>query len=294
MKILLIGTVKFSEAVLSKLISMKENVVGVITKPYSNFNSDYADLTPICNNNEIPVKYTMNINDKDVEDWIKKLEPDVALCVGWSQIIKENILKIPKLGVIGYHPAKLPRNRGRHPIIWALFLGLEETASTFFLMDKGMDSGDIVSQRKVPILYEDDASTLYEKITNVALLQIEEIINAMNNGNLKMFPQDHSIATAWRKRGTEDGKIDFRMCSRAIYNLVRALTKPYIGAHISYMEKDIKVWKVEEMEYNINDIEPGYVLEVDGNGCVVVKTYDGAIKIVEHEFDVIPKRGEYL
>ena len=82
------------------------------------------------------------------------------------------MLTLPSLGLVGYHPALLPQNRGRHPIIWALALGLEETGSTFFFMDEGADTGDILSQRRVPITPEDDAGTLYDKLTTTALDQI--------------------------------------------------------------------------------------------------------------------------
>ena len=83
------------------------------------------------------------------------------------------------------------------------------------------------------------------------------------------------------------------MSSRAIYNLVRALTKPYVGAHLVYKEKEIKIWRVEEVELNLKNIEPGKILEVKDNK-ILVKCHDNAVRILEHEFDEIPKVGEYL
>jgi methionyl-tRNA formyltransferase len=83
------------------------------------------------------------------------------------------------------------------------------------------------------------------------------------------------------------------MNSIAIYNLVRALTRPYIGAHIVYGGNDITIWKVEVIEYMGQNIEPGKVLASDGE-TIIVKTYDGAIKILEHEFEILPNIGEYL
>ena len=101
--------------------------------------------------NNIPVRYTPNINSEEVIGWISNLAPDVIFCFGWSGLLKKELLQIPPMGVIGYHPTALPKNRGRHPITWALNLGLKETASTFFFMDDGIDSGDILSQKKVLI-----------------------------------------------------------------------------------------------------------------------------------------------
>ena len=197
------------------------------------------------------------------------------------------------MGVVGYHPALLPKNRGRHPLIWALALGLNISGSTFFFMTEGADDGDILSQEKVEILYEDDAKSLYDKVSNIALRQIETFLPKLQNNSFEIIKQKNDLANVWRKRGKVDGRIDFRMTSRAIYNLVRALTKPYVGAHVEYNGQDISIWKVEEVEFDQNNIEFGKVLENNGKSFIV-KTYDKAIRIIDHDFKELPKVGEYL
>jgi len=293
MKICFIGSVKFSYEILKELILKKENVVGVITKQESKFNSDYADLSILCKQNNIPYIFVKDVNDLNVINWIKKLNPDVIFCFGWSNLIKKEILSIPHIGVIGYHPTKLPQNRGRHPLIWTLVLGLDKSASTFFFMDEGADSGDILSQKEFNILYNDDAMSLYNKIIKIAKQQIEEFLPLLKSGNFIKIKQDHLKANYWRKRNKKDGEIVFRMDSKAIYNLVRALTKPYVGAHLIYKEEEIKVWKVIEEKCLIKNIEPGKIIEVKDN-TILVKCYDNAIRIIEHEFKHLPKVGEYL
>jgi len=293
MKVLFVGTVAFSKRALEKLLDMKVEIVGAVTKKHSAFNSDFADLSPLCLQYGIPFLRTDDINSSDSLNRIRKLSPDIIFCFGWSQLIKKDILNIAELGAIGVHPAALPQNRGRHPLIWALALGLEQSASTFFFMDSGADSGDILSQKAFRILYEDKASTLYEKVTATALKQIEEFVPQLQQRTFSRFPQDHTKANVWRKRGIPDGKIDFRMSSRAIYNLVRALDEPYPGAHIEYKGKRITVRAVREISFGQNNIEPGKILEIKGN-IFTVKTYNGAIDVCEHEFDPLPCRGEYL
>ncbi|WP_459820029.1 formyltransferase family protein [Campylobacter concisus] len=293
MKILFIGAVEFSYKSLEKLIELNAEIVGVCTKKVSNFNSDFADLTPLCNKANIPLKYVDNINSNENIDWIRSLSPDIIFCFGWSNLIKKDLLGLPKMGVVGYHPALLPKNRGRHPLIWALALGLNDSGSTFFFMTEGADDGDILSQEKVEILYEDDAKSLYDKVSNIALRQIETFLPKLQNNSFETIKQNNDLANVWRKRGKIDGKIDFRMISRAIYNLVRALTKPYVGAHVEYNGQDISIWKVEEVEFDQNNIEFGKVLENDGKS-IVVKTYDKAIKIIDHDFKELPKVGEYI
>ena len=101
------------------------------------------------------------------------LAPDVIFCFGWSRLIKKTLLNIAPLGVIGFHPALLPANRGRHPLIWSLILGLKESGSTFFFMDEGADSGDILSQLNVSISEMDDAGTLYVNVQSSAVDDID-------------------------------------------------------------------------------------------------------------------------
>jgi methionyl-tRNA formyltransferase len=293
MNIFFIGTVEFSKSALDKLVSIGANVVGVATKKQSSFNSDFADVSTICVKHNIPCHFLDDINSIESIQIIRALKPDVIYCFGWSSLIKEELLKLAPLGVVGFHPTQLPKNRGRHPVLWALVLGIEQTASTFFFMDKGADSGPILSQKIIPVDYNDDARTLYNKITLTALPQIEEFTNALSAGKYEKREQDHDQSNIWRKRGKRDGLIDFRMSSRGIYYLVRALTKPYVGAHIEKDGAEIKVWKVEEVKCDTKNVEPGKVLESSGK-TFLVKTFDGSVRILEHEFTNLPTLGEYL
>ena len=293
MRIIFIGTVKFSLKALEKLIDIKANLVGVCTKKKSNFNSDFSNLVPLCVDNEIPFRYVDNVNSEDSVNWISELSPDIIFCFGWSSLIKKELLSLAPMGVVGYHPTHLPKNRGRHPLIWALVLGLKKSASTFFFMDERADSGDILSQVEFDIIYEDDAYTIYERITSIAMSQIESFVPKLENKEYKKIKQDNNVMNLWRKRTKRDGVIDFRMNADAIYNLVRALTKPYGGATIQYNDKDIVVWKVEVVKTDMDNIEYGKVLAIKDNK-ILVKAYDNAIMIVKHEFKTLPKVDEYL
>lgn len=293
-KILFIGCVESSYKLLSELIIHHKNVVGVITKEESKFNSDFCDITPLCKENDIPFHYVQNVNDEDSLEFIKLLSPDICFCFGWSQLLKEELIGLFPDGAVGFHPAALPNNRGRHPLIWALALGLEETASTFFMINVGADEGDIVSQRKVSISYEDDARTLYDKVMDTAIEQEIELVDALESGHQVRVSQKPEVGNSWRKRGKSDGQIDWRMPSRGIYNLVRSLTKPYVGAHFVFRDIEYKVWKVEEVDtQEFENIEPGKVLAVHDNGTVDVKAGIGGIRLLE--FDRLEiNMGDYL
>lgn len=294
MKILFIGCVESSRIFLKKLIQMGEVVVGVVTKKHSNFNSDFCDLSGLCTENNIAYHYSLNINDEETFQFIRSQNPDIIYCFGWSELIQSRIIELPPRGIVGYHPTKLPMNRGRHPVIWSLVLGLRQTASTFFFITEGADEGDIISQIEVNIEYEDDVSTLDKKLTEIAEEQIEEFTGQLKTGNYNRIKQEDRMSNVWRKRGFLDGQIDWRMSSFAIYNLVRALTRPFVGAHFLHGDRCVKVWKVEEVYLpNVENIEPGKVLEVYSGQSFLVKCYDRCIKIIDCEVVDI-RKGEYL
>ena len=278
---------------LKRLVALNADLAGVVTAPPSGFNADYADLTPFCRTADIPFRVSRNINSAEDITWVRDRRPDVIFCFGWSQLLKKKILQTAPMGVIGFHPAELPQNRGRHPLIWAIALGLEKTASTFFFMDEGIDSGDILNQRPVPIFYKDDAQTLYNRVLGTALDQMTIFLPELIKGEYSRYAQNTALANYWRKRHVDDGLIDFRMTSRAIYNLVRALTRPYVGAHLNYQGVEFKVWRTEEVEEGRDNDEPGKVLDVL-DGRPLVKCQVGAVRLLEHEIQVLPEVGGYI
>jgi len=292
MRIIFIGTVLSSRLALEKLINLQAEIVGVVTKESSPVNSDFVDLTPICKEHDIPYLFVKNINSSESIEWIKEYNPDILFCFGFSALLKTELLHIAPMGVIGFHPAHLPRNRGRHPLIWALALGLDQTGVSFFFMDEGADSGDLLSQEGIPISYEDTASSLYNKVMQSAMKQIETFLPKLQNGTYVRIKQNHKLANYWRKRNREDGRIDFRMSSRAIYNLVRALSSPYPGAHLMYDGNEVKIWKVQEIAGAGNNIEPGKILRVRDH-VIDIQCGDGAVRILEHEFPSLPITDGY-
>ncbi|EKD27328.1 MAG: hypothetical protein ACD_79C00758G0001 [uncultured bacterium] len=162
-------------------------------------------------------------------------------------------------------------------------------------MDEKADNGNIISQKSVKIEYEDDAASLYVKLTRTALAQLDEFVPLLKKDAVPQIKQDASKANYWRKRNKFDGKIDFRMNSKAIYNLVRGLTRPYPGAHAVYKDTEIKIWKVKEVFSTFeNNIEPGKILDILPSGNILVKACDNAIEIIEHSSTTFPLKGEYF
>ena len=293
MRIVFIGAVEFSQLALVRLLAMNAEIVGVCTLQESNFNADHVDLSALCERSGIPWQYAEDANSAQALNWIRDRTPDVIFCFGWSRLLKQELLRLAPLGIVGFHPAALPANRGRHPLVWALVLGLKKTASTFFFMDAGADSGDILSQREISINDEDDARTLYDKVTQIALKQIEEFVPMLAKGTFERLNQDETLASTWRKRGTADGKIDWRMSARSIHNLVRGRSNPYVGAHFSAMGQETKVWKTVVVSDAPDNVEPGKVFMWTNSGPVVKCGEDAiCLLITEPPFETMV--GTYL
>lgn len=294
MRIVFIGAVEFSHRALAHLVALDADVVGVCTRRASPDNADHVDLAGLCESAGLPCFHADLADAKGMAEWIRDRAPDVIFCFGWSRLLGRDVLDIATLGAIGFHPAALPMNRGRHPLVWALVLGLESTASTFFYMDTAADSGDILSQETVAIDAEDDARSLYDKVTRVALAQIAGFLPRLADGTAPRRPQDVRLASHWRRRGPRDGQIDWRMSARSIHALVRGLTHPYVGAHfIAEDGRPITVWKSAVVETAPRNIEPGKVFAFDGKRPII-KCGEAALCLLDTEPSFQPQAGDYL
>lgn len=295
LKVAFIGASGFSKDALLTLISLRAQICGIGTCSPLTFNEDYEDLTIIGSSNDIDNVYLNELSLKGQKDWLERISPDIIFCLGYPRLLNPDLLKIPKLGSIGFHPTQLPKNRGRHPIIWTLALGLEQTASTFFFLGNQADSGDIISQEIIEISTEETAASLYDKLKVIGMKQLREIWTQLNEGTLKSFPQIEKEATWWRKRSKQDGTIDWRMSAKTIDALVRALGKPYSGAEFIFENRSVKVHEtiIIENQERFRDFEPGKVIEVTSTGPLVKCGY-GAIILKEMSEDLYLEAHRYL
>ncbi|NBV71345.1 MAG: formyl transferase [Burkholderiaceae bacterium] len=293
MRIVFIGSVEFSLRALEKLVALDAEIVGVCTLQESKFNADHVDLRGFCEAHGIPSLYLDDINSIKTLTWIRGRSPDIIFCFGWSRLIKKDLLELPPLGIVGFHPSLLPANRGRHPLIWALVLGLKKTGSTFFFMNSVADSGDILSQKEISIDDQDNARTLYDKVIRAALIQMTELMPQLIAGTFQRTVQNENLSNVWRKRDRLDGQIDWRMSAQSIHNLVRGLSVPYAGAHFLLNGKEVKVLKTAVVLDVPNNVEPGKVLFRSCQGAVVKCGMD-AISLLITEPELNETVGSYL
>lgn len=294
MRIVVLGTVRFTAACLDTLVASDLAPVAVLCRRRSPGNADFADLGVDCMRLGIPACYVDKLAGEEEARLLAELRPDVLLVLGWPFLVAPQVRGLARV-VIGAHPAPLPVGRGRHPIVWAIALGLRETALSFFELVDAADAGPLYLQTPIPIDDVDDAGTLYAKIESTARSDLPKVVAGLRDGTLRASPQDESRAIVWRRRTSADGRIDWRMSSLAIDRLVRALTRPYVGAQLELEGRLARVWKVQIV--NADDawsaIEPGRVLAVTGS-VVRVRTGDGAVDLVEHELSGLPVAGDSL
>jgi methionyl-tRNA formyltransferase len=262
----------------------------------TSFHSDYVDLGDVASKHNVPLYHIKNINDPKTIALVRSLKPDIIFVFGWSQIIKREILELPSIACIGTHPALLPRNRGRHPLIWALVEGLKESGLTFFYLDEGADSGDILWQKSFPIALEDDAGSLYEKIKDLASEAIREFLPQLKQQTAPRMPQNHDLASYWGKRGEKDGEIQWSDSTLTAFNLIRALTHPYVGAHTFWDGERVLIWKAQipegQIQADVVNLPPGSVFQVRDFGFDV-RTGDGYLTIIDSEIPVGRKIDTY-
>lgn len=178
----------------------------------------------------IQPKKISNDHHKFLEE-LRLYSPDYFFCFSYSMILNQDILDIPHFGVINIHGGLLPEFRGANIYNWALIEDAKETGMTAHFMQEGIDDGDIIFQKKVPVLETDTAKTLRAKINPTGFEMLKEIKNMIERGEkLPRTPQDESKSKYYRRRNPEDGLIDWTKPDREIFNLVRALVDPWPGA----------------------------------------------------------------
>jgi methionyl-tRNA formyltransferase len=224
---------------------------------------------------------TADVNAPDTIAAIREADPDLIFVVGWSQLVMDEFIGLPRHGVFGMHPTMLPRHRGRAAIPWAILSGLAKTGVTLFqIADGTADSGPIVGQVEVPIAPDETAATLYEKVTAAHLELVREYVPKLVDGTAERTPQDTRRASAWPKRTPADGIIDWETRAPYLYDWVRAQTRPYPGAFTYLGDEKLVVWRARPVE--LHEAAPaGTVVAQDGGP--VVACGEGGLVLEEVE-----------
>ncbi len=258
-RIIFIGTAEFGVPSFEALIADGHfDIILVVTQPDKAIGRKQI-ITPspiklLAQKNRIPVAQPKKIND--LTDKIKQLQPDIIVLIAYAQIIPEAILNLPKYGCLNLHGSLLPKYRGAAPIQAALLNNDKLTGVTIIIMDKGLDTGAILSQITVPILNNDTNETLYDKLANAGSVLLIETLKKYLAGKITLEPQDETKASYVKKITKSDGLIDWSKPAATIETFIRAMT-PWPTAWTWWQGKQIKIIQAQHQAIEINLYKPG-------------------------------------
>ncbi len=223
-----------------------------------------------------------DINAAETIAAIRAAEPDTAFVVGWSQLVRDELIALAPKGVFGMHPTLLPRHRGRAPIPWAILCGLARTGVTLFeIVDPTADSGPIVGRVEVPIARDETATTLFEKLALAHVELIRRYVPLLLDGTAPRVPQDARRASSWPKRTPADGIIDWETRAPYLYDWVRAQTRPYPGAFTFLGDAKVVVWQARPVDLEV--ASPAGTIVAERPEGPVVACGEGALLLEEVE-----------
>lgn len=298
-KVALIGAVNSTLATLKSMLVHQVEiacVLGYKVKPHE-IVSGYANLEDISVANQIPYKSFWKINSEENVVFLKNYKPDVIFVVGLSQLVSREILDIPTLGVVGFHPTLLPKGRGRAPIAW-LILEEKVGAANFFLMSESVDDGPIFVQEPFKIERDDDAGIIEGKIINAIEEALNKWLPKLKAGNWDPIEQDEYEATYYEKRAPEDGYINWSEDAKKIDRLIKASARPHPGAYTFYNDSMIVINNCQiEKNMKIKGVN-GRILRIDENKRALIQCDEGLLWIWELTDDegkaFFPKIGQKL
>lgn len=258
--IVFMGTPDFSVPVLKMLIE-NTNVIMVVTQPDKIVGKDktvsFSPVKKLAIEENIPVFQPIRIR-KDFEE-LKNLDIDLIVTCAYGQIIPKEILDMPKYGCINVHASILPKYRGSAPIQWCLFNNDDVTGVTIMYMDEGMDTGDIIKIKEIPILVSDNVGTLHDKLSVVGrdlLFDVLPTIFDKTNARIKQG-DDYTMAPMIKR---EDERLDFNEEGKKILGKIKGLN-PWPLANIIINNQEIKVLEAEFIEKEIKNV--GIIKEID-------------------------------
>lgn len=282
MNIVFFGTENFSKTILESIIKANYKVVAVVSqndKVSGRGNKvKFSEVKKYCIENNIPLLQYVSVSKEGEED-LKKLSADLFITASFGQILKQNILDIPKYGTVNVHASLLPKFRGPAPIEGAIISGENKTGVTIMQTDIGLDTGDIYFSKEIEILKSDTADSMFLKLANLGAKAIVEFLDNFDYYKDKHFKQDETKSSYFGKLKKEDARINFCSNTLNLVNLIRGRSTTST-TYFVYNEKRIKVLFATASEFKIDyDYACGTVINANNKAGLIVKTSDGAIRL---------------
>jgi methionyl-tRNA formyltransferase len=265
---------------LQELLGRGSNVVAVVTHRDDPAEAIwFGSVAGLAAAHKIPSYTPGDPNTPEFVEEIRRLRPDLIFSFYYRRLLCAPTLAIPRLGAINLHGSLLPKYRGRAPLNWVLIHGETITGVTLHYMDALADHGDIIAQRTVPIVIEDTALTLSRKLAAEARMLLAETYPLILTGRAPRIPQDHAGATTFARRTPADGLIDWSRSAWEIYNLIRAVTRPFPGAFTFLGDRRVILWRARPPRVRPAPAPPGTIVGIVEAGVLAVATGDGILEV---------------
>ncbi|TCT16943.1 methionyl-tRNA formyltransferase [Natranaerovirga pectinivora] len=285
MKVIFMGTPDFSVPTLEALIESSHEVIGVITQPDKPKGRGKKMVVPpvkeMAIKHGIPVYQPLKVRDKTFIEFVRSLNPDVAVVIAFGQILSLELLEVPKFGCINVHASLLPKYRGAGPIQWSVINGESETGITTMHMDVGIDTGDMIFKDIVKIEAKETGGSLHDKLSTLGANTLLKTLEALENGSAPRERQVDEESTYAPMLSKELGLIDWSKDAVEIERLIRGLN-PWPSAY-SYLDgKMVKIWDGDVISSNNKSI--GEVIHID-KSSIIVQTGKDALAIKELQLE---------
>jgi len=285
------GTPRFAVPTLEKLVEAGHSVPLVVTQPDRprgrGMELAVSPVKAAAIRLGIAISQPAAIkNNAEFRDQLTTIHPDAIIVVGYGRIIPRWMIDLPRFGNLNLHASLLPKYRGAAPIQWAIASGESVTGVTTMRIDAGLDTGDILLQREMPIALEDTADTLSPRLASMGADLMLETLRELANGKVHPKPQDHSQATLAPILKKEDGRMDFARGANDLFNRLRGF-QPWPGAFTTFKGKTLQVRRAQPAQRAFN-LAPGEIA-VEGPrlfvGCGIDKNAVTALELIEVQLE---------
>ncbi len=293
MKVVYMGTPDFAVNTLESIVNAGHEVMMVVTQPDKAKGRGKKVLyTPV---KEKALEYGLTVSqpEKVSEEsfvaQLKQMNPDVIVVVAFGQILPEDILNIPKYGCINVHASLLPAYRGAAPIQWAVIDGLSESGVTTMYMEKGLDTGDIILQRKIALEENETGGSLFDKLAVEGAHLLLETLEQLENGTATRTKQDDNKSSYAKMLSKDMGNLDFSKSAITLERLIRGLN-PWPSAYTRLDDKSLKVYEAKVLSDDevvaLGSLEqaPGTIIAVDKKSFTV-RCKEGALRIMNLQLE---------
>lgn len=291
MRIVFFGTSSFAARVLTAILEKNAQVVAVVTRPDRpkgrnlEFSPPPVKEALLKLQSVIPIYQPEKASTPEFAAILRSYEADLFVVVAYGEIIKKNLLEIPKLGCVNIHASLLPKYRGAAPIQRAIMDGVEKTGITIIKMTPQMDAGDVISMASIPTSSEMTYGDLEPKLCLLGTTQILQVIQQFEEGSVQSTPQDTSQISFAPKLEPKEERIDWTRSAQEIHNQIRAFS-PKPGAWcllvVNGEERRLKIKRSEVVSPERG--EPGEILHFGKEGWVV-SCKEGALRLLEVQLE---------